>query len=149
MEVTRPDHSDRSLSCSCARTMKLPPQALFPAWTSDEFGRWFGNSAETLLMKPEVNVPWYFEARFEGQRHPHYGRFLRLEPDRLIETTWLNEAATKGAETIVTIELVPSGEGTLLKLSHSGFADEESRNGHEQAWPQVLEHLDNNYSPPA
>ena len=137
----QPDLSQRPFKLTVERHMNATPDALYRAWT-ENFAKWFAEPG-TLIMEPRVDAPFFFETHFEGQRHAHYGRFLSLKPNERVEMTWVTGSpGTGGAETVLTIDLIPEDQGTLLKLFHAGFYDEVTRDGHEEAWPEGLALLD-------
>ncbi len=134
--------------------MKQSPSILYRAWT-EHFDQWFARPG-SVLMTPQVNTPFFFETehQMEGDkaptRHPHYGRFLNLQPDRRVELTWVTGArGTDGAETVVTVDLQPAGTGTLLRLRHAGFATAAACDQHATAWPMVLEQMETKLDQPS
>lgn len=137
--VARPNLAARPWQLSTGRAMAAPPAALYRAFTVG-LERWFA-APGSLKLEPRVGAPFYWETEHTGERHPHYGRLLTLEPDRQVELTWLT-GATLGAETVLSVSFVPAGRGTTLELSHAGFPDQASMQQHAEAWPYVLEQLD-------
>lgn len=62
--------------------------------------------------------------------------------------TWLSgKGGTFGAETIIRIELIPQGHGTLFRMTHSGFDDENAMQAHKDNWPLALDELDQLLAP--
>lgn len=145
-----PDLSERPYHLTIRRELRAAPAVLYVAWT-EKLDEWFA-ARESLTMDPEEGAPFYFETAYKSaqtqrpKRHPHYGRFLRLERDRLIEMTWVTGAGgTEGAETVLRLRFDPKDGGTMLTLSHDGFATEAANDLHEQAWQHVLDVLDARY----
>ncbi|MHA6333839.1 SRPBCC family protein [Qipengyuania sp. CAU 1752] len=141
--IPRPSLGKSPRALEAERLFAASPAELYDAWTT-MFDRWFAQEG-TLSMVREVGSAWFFYNREEWGRHPHYGRFLALKVDQMIETTWLtgngSHEGTWGAETILKIQVLPSDNGTKLKLTHSGFVSDESRDAHAANWPIALDEL--------
>ena len=142
MEIIYPDHASRPFSLHCHHTFAFPVSDVFEMWVTDKLESWFA-APGTMHMELEPGRPFFFETRFDGQRHPHYGRLLVVETNRKIEMTWLTEMGTQGAETLLVLEFEQSDTGCSLSLTHSGFPDQKLCDGHADAWPGALQHLDN------
>lgn len=149
--LRKPDLSSRPYDLYLERQLPLSPSIIYSAWTH-YLDHWFA-APGSVIMFPKVNTVFFFETEYKPENHTHteryahYGRFLNLIPDELIEMTWVTgPSGTMGAETVLRINLIPQENGTLLRLSHCGFPDEESKSGHALAWPMVLKQLEIKYT---
>jgi uncharacterized protein YndB with AHSA1/START domain len=72
------------------------------------------------------------------------GEYLEVTPHRRIVFTWgwegENSLLPPGAST-VEVTLIPDGDGTLVRLRHSGLPTEEARRLHAQGWDHYLPRL--------
>ena len=146
--ICPPDLTSRPLQFKTEKFIALSAQKLFKAWTT-QFDLWFA-APGSLLSRFEINTAFFFETFYQGIHHPHYGRYLRIEENRLIEFTWITGAGgTEGTETVVTVELHEESGGTNLILTHAGFSNETTRDGHAEAWPVILQQMEERMSRPA
>jgi uncharacterized protein YndB with AHSA1/START domain len=121
----------------------VDPQQLMLWWNSEECqteffemdaragGQWrFGTKKSTLNVN-DVN-------QFFCQ-----GEVLEFDPPRLLAYTWVaNWHDDKTRRTIVRWELTPTKDGTHVKVTHSGLAQESvARKDYSSGWPGVVEML--------
>lgn len=83
----------------------------------------------------------------EGDVHTVHGEFTEIrKPERLAFTwSWAEgpDAAMSGSEhTDVLVEFLEDGDGTLVRLTHSGFANDGIRAMHVEGWQGVLANLE-------
>jgi uncharacterized protein YndB with AHSA1/START domain len=82
-----PDLKDRPHDTRAERVMRASSQAIYTSFTTG-WEDWFALKG-SLIADPVLNGQLFFVVEHEGKRHPHYGRFLTLEPDRKVKLTWL------------------------------------------------------------
>ena len=128
------------------RHINASPEAVFDAWLDPKCAASLWEGADQLILDPVESALFYWVVTHEGERWPHYGRFLIL--DRAagrIEHTWMSPA-TKGLETTVAIALVPRDGGTDFRLPHAGVPDDAPGRKHQEGWTMiagaVAEHLE-------
>jgi uncharacterized protein YndB with AHSA1/START domain len=95
-----------------------PPERVYRAFTSKEdLERWFVTTA-TLEPRPGgVFNLWWKENHVPGE-------FVALDPPRSLAFTW--DDGPGFSLTTCTIEFIPENDGTLLRLTHTGFLDGEN-----------------------
>jgi uncharacterized protein YndB with AHSA1/START domain len=126
-----------------------PPETVFHALTDPrELAAWWGSPemyrTRNWVIDLRVGGRWSAEAGGEGDAQPATvrGEYLEVDPPRVLAYSW--EPSWDGFfRTIVRIELQPSRGGTLLKLSHTGFAPGASFASHTEGWQRVLTWLKN------
>jgi uncharacterized protein YndB with AHSA1/START domain len=119
------------------------PQQLIRWWNSEECtteffemdtrpgGHWRFGTKKTKLNVNGVN-------QFFCQ-----GEVLEYDPPRLLAYTWIaNWHDDKSRRTVVRWDLTPTKEGTHVKVTHSGLAQEAvARKDYSGGWPGVMEML--------
>jgi uncharacterized protein YndB with AHSA1/START domain len=140
-DLFTPDLSGRPHDTQVVRAMRARADAVHRSFTTGWEG-WFALPGG-LIANPVPQGQLFFVVEFEGRRHPHYGRFLTVEPGRKVELTWVTGIeGTQGAETVLSIDIEPDDDGCLLTLTHRGFYEKDRADGHGKSWERILADLD-------
>jgi uncharacterized protein YndB with AHSA1/START domain len=140
-DLFTPDLSGRPHDAEVTHDMRAGPEKVYESFTTG-WEDWFALPG-SLIANPIPQGQLFFVMEHEGERHPHYGRFITLKPDRRVELTWLTgKSGTQGAETVLSIEITRRDHGCRVTLSHRGFYDQDQAHIHGKSWEQILPNLD-------
>ena len=136
-----------------ARHYAAPPERVFDAWTHPDVLRewwaadrdWEGAEAEVDL-RPGGRYRLGMRDTTTGAVHVVTGEYTEIDPPARLAYTWTWEGepeVMRGSErSLVVVEFLPDGDGTLVLVTHSGFADERIRDMHVAGWTACLDNLE-------
>lgn len=134
-------------SLTLKRQLKAPPERVFEAWTQPEqMIRWWGvtPNQQKPIAETDLRVGGRFRVQFWGQggeQHSVGGLYREIVPNRKLVFTWTWQS-TPERESLVTIDIAPANDGSLLTLMHEQFIDEKVRDDHRVGWTYALDNLE-------
>jgi uncharacterized protein YndB with AHSA1/START domain len=121
------------------RRIAASPNTVFSFFSDvSRWLRWQGVEAE---IEPEPGGVFRMNVRGDGFAS---GTFLEVVPERRLVFTWGWEDESLGVppgSTVVEIELVPDGDGTLLRLTHRDLPP-EAIEIHRHGWEHYTSRLE-------
>jgi uncharacterized protein YndB with AHSA1/START domain len=102
------------------------PEIVFAVISSPDHIREWWNGAETDLSPTPGSVAEIAWGRDTAEPHIERLTVVAADPPRLFSFRWVYdgaEVATSANSLLVTFELVPSGAGTVVRLTETGFRE--------------------------
>lgn len=120
-----------------------PPERIFQALTDPaQAAQWWGRKDQyyfdefTMDLRPGGKWSTSGGSAKLGELKVH-GEFLEIDPPRRLAYTW--NSSWMPVDTHVLWELEPQPNGTLVRLTHAGFAgDAQQAEGHSHGWSLVF-----------
>jgi uncharacterized protein YndB with AHSA1/START domain len=120
-----------------------PPERVFQALVDPaQVVKWWGQKGVYRCTNFEADLRVGGQWRSSGidgrgQNFEVTGTYLELKPPRLLVTTWV-ATWTGDVQTTVRWELQPSGNGTLVRIRHSGLSAHPQIAQSYRGWPRML-----------
>ena len=116
----------------------VPPATIFAFLTDpDKILRWLGTDATT---EPHAGGLYLVNV---GGKHTARGQFTEVIPVHRLAYSfgWEGRDKTPPGSSLIEIDLIDQGGGTLLRMTHSGLPDAEECVSHEKGWTHYFERL--------
>jgi len=136
------------LSLNLERFYPVTPEKVWRAWTDPQaLKQWFRPNASFSIpaVETDVRVGGRFRILMtdaKGEEFDLAGIYREVVPGRKLVMTW-GWKNQPGHESLVTVILRPSGQGTQVELRHEQYVDMENQPTHEQGWNGALDKLEN------
>lgn len=102
------------------------PEIVFEVVSSPEHIREWWNGAETDLSPTPGSTAELAWGKGTAEQHVEQLTVVDADPPRLFSFRWVYDGADEATPTnslLVSFELVPSGGGTLIRMTESGFRE--------------------------
>jgi len=132
-------------SLTIKRRFNAPPAKVFAAWTDPQkVMRWMGPGdikAEHAEGDPRIGGRYRWVMRTPtGEEHAVSGVYREVVPNEKLVFTWVWKS-TPERESLVTVEIKPDGDGSLLTLTHEQLFDTDTRDRHQSGWNGALDKM--------
>jgi len=108
--------------------------------------RWWGvtDNPKPPIAETDLRIGGRFRVQFwgsDGEHHSVSGVYREIVPDRKLVFSWAWQS-TPERESLVTLDLKPDSDGTILTLTHEQFFSEKARDDHRGGWSMALDNLE-------
>ncbi len=149
--MAAPSATEDQLKLTLTQHIKASPQQVFEAWLDpDVLCRWLGphewvESCKTAVQEPHVGGR--YQLSMNSKAVPGHkpcgsgvsGVYRTIEKYTRLAFTWIRDG--ENVEMLVTVQFEPQGAGTLVTLTHEGFASQEACDQHRAGWGPSLVQL--------
>ncbi len=123
-----------------SRALPAPPDRVWRAFTDPAaLAAWFWPERFATTAETDVRVGGRYRIDGPGAGMAVSGEYVSVEPPNRLAFTWRWDGEPE--ETLVTLELVATGDGTRLALTHERFSDDADRDNHAKGWSDCLDRL--------
>jgi uncharacterized protein YndB with AHSA1/START domain len=116
-----------------------PPSIVFRYFVEPmRMQRWMG-----VLVEAEARPGGLYRVDVTGEAIAR-GEFVEVVPHERVVWTWGWEGDEHGVppgSTTVEVTLTPDGDGTVVRLRHSGLPDADAADQHRAGWTHYLDRL--------